>query len=62
MKKNRMSILNHLKMRDKRFLGYILAIIVCMMGSSFSASAQFKEEAFTQNYNPADSTAQSDAR
>ncbi len=56
-----MSILNHLKMRDKRFLGYILAIIVCMMGSSFSASAQFKEEAFTQNYNPADSTAATDS-
>lgn len=47
-------------MRDKRFFGYILATIVCLTGFSFSANAQFKEEAFTQNYNPADSTAQTD--
>ena len=47
-------------MREKRSFGYILAIIVCLTGFSFSANAQFKEEAFQQNYNPTDSTAQTD--
>ena len=47
-------------MKAKRFFGYIVAISVCLLGFSFSAEAQFKEEAFTQNYNPADSIAQSD--
>lgn len=47
-------------MRNTKFLKYALTLIVCLAGFSFRANAQFKEEAFTQTYNPADSTAQSD--
>lgn len=47
-------------MRNKTLLVYILTAIACLTGFSISANAQFKEEAFTQSYNPADSTAQAD--
>lgn len=47
-------------MRKYKILRYILISAVCLLGFSLSASAQFKEEAFQQSYNPADSTAQSD--
>lgn len=46
-------------MRHKILL-YILAVAACLSAFSIDAKAQFKEEAFKQSYNPADSTAQTD--
>ncbi len=44
-----------------RILRHIILVIVCIAGFCVNASAQFKEEAFTQTYaDPADSTAVSD--
>lgn len=34
----------------------VLAVAVCILGFSFNAQAQFKEEAFTQNYNEENDT------
>ena len=34
----------------------VLAVAVCILGFSFNAEAQFKEEAFTQNYNDENDT------
>lgn len=42
-------------MGNKINFKYIIVIIICLAGFSISANAQFKEEAFTQSYNPKDS-------
>ncbi len=43
-----------------KFLRYAIVLLVCLTGLSFRASAQFKEQAFTQSYNDADSTSTTD--
>lgn len=45
----------------KKIHRYIFTLIVCLAGFSIDGNAQFKEKAFTQNYNePGDSTSRSD--
>ncbi len=39
----------------------VLAVAVCILGFSFNAEAQFKEEAFTQNYNDENDTTARDS-
>ncbi len=43
-----------------KLLRYAVVLLVCLTGFSFRASAQFKEEAFSQSYNEPDSTSTSD--
>ncbi len=41
---------------SRQLFHIVLAVAVCFLGFSYNADAQFKEEAFTQNYNDANDT------
>lgn len=44
----------------RRLAIYIVSLVICLTGFTVSASAQFREEAFSQSYNESDSTAVAD--